>query len=398
MKNLILFLSLLAAIAGSRADEKTFPIISWGLNPDLPGYYKNLAECGINIAGFATPQQLDQVHEAGMKAYVFGWKQCSDMNWNNLESDAKERFAGLVGNIGNHPAVYGYFLCDEPTTAAFPAISKMTDIIRELAPGREWYVDILPNYATPNQLKAASYQEYVDRFIAECKPTVLRFNFYCLYENSEKIRPGYWKNLKTVRAAALKNGIDFRVCVGCTAHFNHPVYTRDMLMFQVLMALAYGAKGIEYFQLWDGFTGNYRMAPIDAFGDRSATFNEMRYVNKCLANLGPTLLKLESKQVYHFPADPANGADAPDGNSLVSAAPSGEIVVGDFIDPAANVNYVMVVNRNIRQSKYIGDLTFRKKPAKIETVSALRKGMLRNFNGEETWLAPGHGKLLKLTY
>ena len=396
MKKAILIFSLFLILFCGWAKETFFPIISWGLNPGFPDYFRDLAGCGINIAGFATPQQLDAVHAAGLKAYVYGWKQCSDMNWSNLETDARARFAPLAAKYNDHPAVIGYFLCDEPPARFFPGIRRMSDIIRELAPGRECYVGMLPNYAQPRQLGTATYEDYTERYIRECRPTVLRFNFYCLYENSAKIRPGYWKNLKAVRAAALKHDLRFHVCVGCTAHFNHPVYTRDKLMFQVFMALAYGAKGIEYFQLYDGQTGNYRMSPIDAFGERTATYTEMRYVNKCLNNLGPILLKLKSMQVYHFPADPDNGADAPGADSLILSAPGGEFVAGDFLDSATGAKYVMIVNRSLSSSRYIGDLVFRKKPAKIRIVSPFHPGALRNFTGEECWLAPGHGKLLKL--
>ena len=63
-----------------------FPILSWGLQPWHPmagrengrstlELLQEMKACGINLAGFARPEELDLVHEAGLKAFVFDPRQ-----------------------------------------------------------------------------------------------------------------------------------------------------------------------------------------------------------------------------------------------------------------------------------------------------------------------------------
>ena len=54
-----------------------FPILPWGWTPTSPEVpaspevFEGIRECGFNLAGFVNPQDLDQVHRAGLKAIVY---------------------------------------------------------------------------------------------------------------------------------------------------------------------------------------------------------------------------------------------------------------------------------------------------------------------------------------
>jgi hypothetical protein len=190
----------------------------------------------------------------------------------------------------------------------------------------------------------------------------------------------------------VKHGLPFWNIVLTTAHFNYREPSAADLRFQVYTSLAYGARGIAYFMYFANPVGNYRMAPIDQFGHKTETWDRMRNVNLQVAQLAPTLLKLRSDRVYHFGGVPA-GCTGPEDKGLVKAA-AGPILVGDFTHEDGT-RYVMVVNKGFTGS-IPGSPQFREPPAKVEKVSPYT-GRLVPFEGEEVWLAPGQGALLKLT-
>jgi hypothetical protein len=118
----------------------------------------------------------------------------------------------------------------------------------------------------------------------------------------------------------------------------------------------------------------------------------MRNINLQIAQLAPTLLKLKSDRIYHFGKVPA-GCSGPDANGLVAAI-DGPMLVGDFTHDDGS-HYVMIVNRDFARSAPCQP-QFRTPPSKLEVVSPYTGGLVP-YVGEQVWLAPGQGSLLKLT-
>jgi hypothetical protein len=160
----------------------------------------------------------------------------------------------------------------------------------------------------------------------------------------------------------------------------------------VYTSLAYGARGIAYFQYLASGVGNFRGAPVDQFGNETAAWGWMRNVNLQVGKLGPTLLKLTSDQAYHFGKVP-QGSAGPDEKSLVKAA-AGNLLVGDFTHEDGS-RYVLCVNKDFATSVPCQP-QFRDAVKRLEMVSPY-SGQLAAFEGEQIWLAPGQGVLLKLT-
>ena len=70
------------------------------------------------------------------------------------------------------------------------------------------------------------------------------------------------------------------------------------------------------------------------------------------------------------------------------------MLVGDFTH-ADGSRYIMIVNKDFAGSVPCGP-EFREPVARLELVSPY-SGQLTPFDGEQMWLAPGQGALLKLT-
>lgn len=136
------------------------------------------------------------------------------------------------------------------------------------------------------------------------------------------------------------------------------------------------------------------MGPIDQFGNKTPTWDMVRQMNLELQQLGPTLMKLTSDDVYHFGKIPT-GEHGPGEQSLVVDPISPQICVGDFTHEDGS-RYVMLVNTDFHHSTWIVP-TFRIQPKRVLLVSPYL-GTLVPFEGEQATLAPGQGCLLKLEY
>jgi hypothetical protein len=196
--------------------------------------------------------------------------------------------------------------------------------------------------------------------------------------------------LESVRRAALEHKLPFWNIVLAAAHFNYREVTQADFRFQAYTSLAYGARGLAYFKYFTPAVGNYRNGPVDQFGNETPTWYAMQHVNLQIAQLAGTLLKLRSDRVYHF-GDIPQVCSGPDERSLVKTA-HGQTLVGDFTHEDGS-RYVMIVNKNLTSS-ITPNPEFREPVRTLHFVSPYN-GSLGEYTGEQIWLAPGQGVLLK---
>jgi hypothetical protein len=380
-----------APAAPAAADTNFFPIMAWNWAPNDPAVLKKMREAGLTVAGFVAPGTLKACKAAGLKAIVSD-PRTSDYDWTKLdEAKARKNVASLVAEVGRQPALFGYYLRDEPPASFFPGLAKVAGMLRELSPGKWPYINLFPDYAENWQLGTTNYTEYLERFVATCQPTIISYDNYSLLDNGT-VRDNYWSNLESVRGACRRHGTEFWNIVLAVAHFSYRELSAADFRFQAYTTLAYGGRGIAYFTYFAPATGNYRMAPIDQFGNPTPNWHFLQNVNLQVLKLAPTLLQLTSDDLYHLGAVPS-GAKAPPTNSLVSAVSGNNAVVGEFTHRDGS-RYVMIVNKDLGHS-FPCSPTFRKAPRSMQKVSPY-SGALSPFGGEDVWLAPGQGALLKV--
>jgi len=380
----------LASIAFAADDASFFPIMAWNSVPGDPAVLKKMHDCGFTVAGFVAPKNLDAVGAAGMKAIVSD-PRVSGYDWSNVNAaTARKNVESLIAEVGTHPAVFGYYLRDEPPAAYFDGLEKVASVVREKAPGKWPYINLFPNYATGEQLGAKDYPEYLDKFVATCHPPIMSYDHYALMDDGT-LGGQYFENLEQMRAAAKKANVPFWNIVLGVAHFNFATPSFEGLRFQVYTTLACGGRGISYFTYFTSTTGNYRLGAIDQFGNPSPTWYLLQNVNLQIQKLAPTLLKLTSDDVYHFGTVPA-GCHGPGKSTLLSDGDE-HMIAGDFTHMDGST-WVMVVNCDLSKS-HPCQPTYRTPPKRVQKLSAYT-GELTDFAGEDVWLAPGQGVLLKL--
>jgi hypothetical protein len=368
-----------------------FTILPWSWMPADAKLLASVRECGFNVAGFVGPGDLDAVKAAGLKAIVSDASlHVSDDKLNQDESTIRKNVAALVERVGKHPALFGYYLRDEPNARMFPTLGRYVAAYREADPNARCYINLFPNYASPDQLGTSTYDAYLERFITTAKPPFVSYDHYALMEGN-LLRAGYFPNLEAVRKAALAHKLPFWNIVLGNSHFNYAEPTEAGLRFQAYTTVAYGGRGLSYFTYLTPAHGNYRLAAIDQFGNKTPTWDMIRRVNLQLHVLAPTLVKLTSVNVFHHP-DVPEGCQGIGGSRFVTELSGGSLLVGEFED-ADKQPYVMVVNKSLQSSTPVS-VKFRR-PGEVMYVNSYT-GQRGNWSGEALWLAPGQGMLLVL--
>lgn len=368
-----------------------FAILAWGHTPGDADTLRELRACGFNLAGFVAPEHLDAVAAAGLKCIVSTREtHVSDAAASLDDAAIQPRVAALTERVAGHPAVFGYYLRDEPSAALYPGLARWAAAFRRADPKHASYINLFPNYASPGQMGAATYEEYVESFVTTVKPAFISYDHYALMDDGA-LRDGYFQNLEVVRSAALRHNLPFWNIVLSNAHFRYAEPSEAGLRFQAYTTLAYGGRGISYFTYFAPAIGNYRLAPIDAFGHKTPTWDMLRSVNLQIHRLGPTYLTLKSVNVFHHPDVPPKCAGL-DTSRHLAAVPGGHFVIGEFEGPGGRP-FVLIVNKDLRVSTAF-DVKF-KQPGRVMQTNAYT-GQTTPWGGENNWLAPGQGMLLSL--
>ncbi|HOX55948.1 MAG TPA: hypothetical protein P5205_03290 [Candidatus Paceibacterota bacterium] len=383
--------SVLAAGGPTYHPPNVFPLMAWDDLPDAKTAAA-MRDCGITCVAFVRPDMLNVCRDHGLLAVVFD-ESVAGTNWSRpYDGEAARRhLPALVDRVGKHPAVMGYHLKDEPGAHEFSELAKAVAAVKELAPGKWPYINLLPG-------DGADYLRYVEGFINTCKPTIISYDRYVLAGDND-FSDVFWSNLAAVRDVSRKHGLPYWNIVLTAPHWSYRELTEVDVRLQNWGSLAYGVSGLAFYKFCSKELsmldapdlGNFRNGPLDQFGEKTLTWHWLRNCNRQIQNLAPTYMKLRSDSVYHFGKVPV-GNQASAGTNLVKAV-NGEAVVGDFTH-ADGSRYVLIVNKSLKTSMNCQP-EFYAKPSAVKFVSP-RTGEHKPYPLPYYWLAPGQGVLLQV--
>lgn len=391
---IVTLLGFLAMGSRGVAAETRFPLMAWDYADDQ-ATFEAMRDCGITSVAFVPIKALDLCHQADLQAIVFDERLSGTAYHGPFDGAAVVRnLPAVLEEVGDHPAVLGYHLRDEPSPEQYPDLAKGVAAVRELAPGKWPYINLLPG-------GGKEYDKYVDDFVTICNPTVLSYDRYTTIVKDE-FHPAFWVNLAAMREASLKHKLPFWNVVLTATHWSYRDLTEADYRMEIFGSLVYGAKGIGFYKFLSGSLpilsapdlGNFRNAPLDQFGEKTPAWHWLRNINRQVHNLAPVLLKLESNNVYHIGGDIPERNHGPAETSLVKTIPGGEFVVGDFTHSENGKRYVMIVNRSIITSHQCAP-EFHSPPGEVKYVSPVT-GKILPYVGWAYFLAPGQGVLLEL--
>ena len=327
-------------------DESPLPILAWGGPPQdqtTVERYRELAEAGFthNYSGFgnaeATVRALDVAQAAGVKLIP---------SLPELTSNPE----GAVKRLKGHPALGGYYLRDEPSASDFEGLATWAKRIQAVDEKHPCYINLFPTYATPDQLGAPNYREYVGRFLKQVPVPILSFDHYPVV--GQRLRPDWYENLEIISAAARAEKKPFWAFALAVAHGLYPVPTVAHLRVQAYSNLAYGAQGLQYFTYWTtkSDTWDFHEGPIGLDGKRTATYERVREVNREVQALRGVFVGSHVVAVGH------TGNNLPPGTKAFAAAAPVKSLETKGQGAAVSVlakgdrKFLVAVNRDFAQS------------------------------------------------
>lgn len=400
MRRLFL-LFVLAAVAQPQTDPRTFAVMAWGDSPTDQEQLRGMHEAGLNISGFCRAGDLPKVQAAGLSCFVQS-AAIDNLDWLHLPGDAElqTRVATLRQQIGDSPAALGIFLRDEPNAPMMPGLGKVSAMLHDSMPALWPYVNLFPYRVSADRLGTSDYNAYVRMLVGTINQPFLSYDNYSLVGG--EMLDYFYTNLDIVRRLSLETKTPFWNCILANAHFNYMEPSDATFNLQVYASLAYGARGIQYFTYYSPALGNFRLAAIDQFGNRTATWDMLRRINHQIRMLVPTMVRLNSTGVFHYPSVPEQGKPLAESKlvesvemtqHLVRSPAGGRYLIGEFEDEQSRP-YFMLVNKDLNNSFQV-KVHLRKAGGKLWQVSQYN-GKEEAFSGEMQWLAPGQGALFRI--
>ncbi len=239
---------------------------------------------------------LDSLHAKGMSVVVCdvrtGWGRLKEQGEQEFVRGVKE----AVSDFGSHPAVYGFFIGDEPSGAQMSDMVRAYKIVKAAAPALRPFVNFLPIWCTDDYFEkclgvpATKYGELLDKVVKEAEIDVLCYDYYsqCSYFEADRGEAMYFMNLNVFREVAKKNDIPFFTTLLSVGHWNYRIPTEDDIRWQISTALASGVVGIMWFYIYARkLEGSFRNQPVDLFKKRTPIFDilarQNRILTECLA-------------------------------------------------------------------------------------------------------------------
>jgi len=273
------------------------PIVTyWAGPPMTDAVAQQMAEGGWNTI-WCTEKDLDIALRHGLRAELHDGLIAPE----NLDQPSqREKLDALIARVRTHPALYSYFVTDEPNATNFPGLGKLVAYLRERDPKHMAYINLFPTYANNGQLgtegdKVTAYKKHLEQYLEIVKPQLISYDHYQFAVKGDT--PDYFLNLSLVRHAAEEAKLPFlNIVQAATWSASMRVPTPDEMRYLVYTTMAYGAQGISYYVYsCGGHTG--MIAHAD--GTPTVLYDALKTLNREFVKIASQLQPFECKGVYH---------------------------------------------------------------------------------------------------
>jgi len=387
--------------AGAEKWRVGTPIVTYWAGPAMTdAVARQMAEGGFNLV-WCSENELDVAHRRGLRAQL----RDGLLSPASLDDPARrEKLDALIDRVRRHPALYCYFITDEPSAAEFPGLGKLVAYLRRRDPAHMAYINLYPTYANNQQLgtegdTVTAYGEHLRQYVEIVKPDLISYDHYQFADKGDL--GGYFLNLAMIRRASLDAGLPFlNIVQACSWTPVRRVPDGDEMRYLVYTTLAYGAQGISYYvYCWPRHTGGIALPD----GTPTPIYHALKTLNREFVAVAGELQSLESLAAYHagmrpegaesLPADAPFRLDPP--LAPMEAEPLERVrgaLLGYFGSPG-RPSHVVVVNLDYK-SEAVFTLVG---PGDLETFDAT-SGAWTSAGGRraELRLLGGGGKLVRL--
>jgi hypothetical protein len=304
------------AKAGSTAWRLGEPIVTYWAGPGSHNVLDDtacaqLAAGGWNLAWTESAEMLDTAHRHGLRAlHSIGPRDLDDPKWRQWVDQR-------IAEARNHPAMYAYYLQDEPTPEAFAHLARLKTYLAEHDPHHPIWVNLYPTYANSGQLgtdgdTVTAYREHLRQFMATIDPPILSYDHYHFKVAGDGNQ--YFLNLAMIRDTAVAYGRPFVNVVQAVSW--RPAWREPgegERRFLTYTTLAYGGQGICH------YVYNFKNVRSGFFNQQDAdrtlpSYWQTSRLNRDFVAIGTELQPLTSLGAYHLGDIPMGGQALPAGS------------------------------------------------------------------------------------
>ncbi|MCC6446051.1 MAG: hypothetical protein IT210_21680, partial [Armatimonadetes bacterium] len=244
---------LLMPPEAARSAPKTWkigtPIVTYWAGPGIADETaRQMAAGGWNLA-WCGEKELDILHKYRLRAQLLdGLLSPASLD----DPEKKARLDALIERVRKHPALYAYYIVDEPNAAAFPGLGKLVAYLKERDPAHLAYINLFPTYANNEQLGTAgdtvtAYAEHLRQYVEVVRPALVSYDHYHFLADGTD-GGQYFLNLAMIRKSALDAGVPFLNIVQAFSFApSMRTPTGDEIRWLTYTSLAYGAQGLSHF-------------------------------------------------------------------------------------------------------------------------------------------------------
>ncbi len=262
--------------------------------------------------------ELDVARRHGLRAQL----QDPLLQPGSLDNPAqRKKLDALINRVCKNPALYSYFITDEPNASRFPALARLVAYLRRRDPAHLAYINLFPTYANNGQLgkngkTVEAYEAYLRDYVHTVKPALISYDHYQFTTRGDSSQ--YFLNLALIRRAAQEAGVPFlNIVQACTWSPSMRVPNGDEMRYLVYTTLAYGAQGVSYFVY---FNPGCRGGIANADGTPTPLYHALKVLNHDFVAIARQLQPLRSLGVYQAGMLPP-GAESPPEDSPLKLDP-----------------------------------------------------------------------------
>jgi hypothetical protein len=380
------------------------PMVTYWCGPTMTdATARQMAEGGWNVV-WCGEQELDVAHRHGLRGQLVDPLLAPAA----LDDPAqRERLDALIARVRVHPALYAYFITDEPNATNFPALGKLVAYLRQRDPARLAYINLFPTYANNAQLgnpgnTETAYRDHLRQYLDTVKPALISYDHYQFATQGDTAQ--YFLNLALIRRAALDARLPFlNIVQACTWTPSMRVPGPEEMRYLVYTTLAYGAQGISYYvYCCAGHTG----AIAQSDGTPTSLYHALKTLNREFVAIATHLQPLRSLGVYHAGMAPPGAEALPQNAGFLLDPPAPtlnyqppEPVKGTLLGcfgpagRASSPTHAVVVNLDYRTGAVVG----LRGPGRLEVFDATT-GRWSPVEGSraELSLPAGGGRLVRV--
>ena len=240
-------------------------------------------------------EMLDNCLQKGIGVLVTDSRIKLEKLVEGLESEFRECISTIFKEYGNHPAIIGFFLVDEPVKELRDATVQANLILLEYNEKLLNFVNFLPyddceGFTKLQGCTPAEYEDILIDIIIRGKFKLFGTDQYgpLIVWGPDRQMQQYFINLNMCRRISEKTGAACWFGAVCFGHMNIRTPKYADLLWQQSAIFMHGLRGVDWYKLYDknkkGLSafnnGVDPNLPINAFHEKGRVYDDLRMVTK----------------------------------------------------------------------------------------------------------------------